>query len=501
MIALLAVLLATVTGNPPPTSYSCTGATTVFAIPWPYLAASHVVVTQTTSGVVTTLTQPAGYSVKPSVAPSAGTATLAVACPSGSTLTISRNVPRTQPQSFRTGSYQGPDHETAFDRLEMQIQQSIMANTPATISSLTLTTPLPLASGGTGIALGSCGAGFLTSDGTKLVCQIPSGLAAPGTTGVVLQATSPGSFQTGSINIRGNMIVGGVSQGDPVAQLGAATSTGGIYFGGIQGGALKPLASARGGLGIYPSDFNNGITNASGTSFSIFGSTNASALITGSWVTAAGLGNGGGIISESWAQCNNLNPCVGASGTAFILGAQTGKPVTVDSAASVASGDLFAVNNLATKKFGVDFAGVVTSTGLTSSGPVSGTTLTSSGLATLASATVTGVSTHTGATALNGGVTIGASGTAISKSVRGTATWNPGTVAANGGTATTSITVTGAVTGADCIAGVTSPAPLSGYPVQCIITAADTCGVMIVNQATAGVTFGSATFYCRVFNP
>jgi len=98
------------------------------------------------------------------------------------------------------------------------------------------------------------------------------------------------------------------------------------------------------------------------------------------------------------------------------------------------------------------------------------------------------------------GVTIGPNGTAITNSPRGTAVWNPGTIAA-GAQATTTITVTGAATGADCIAGVVSPAPLSGHLPQCIITAANTCSLSILNQSAAGTTLGSATFYCRAFNP
>lgn len=136
MIALLA-LLATVTSAPPPTSYSCTGSATVFTIPFPYLSASHIAANVTSSaGTVTTLVQPAGYSVKPSLAPSTGTLTLTIPCVSGATLTITRNVPYTQPQGFRTSSYQGAIHEQAFDRLEMQIQRLSGTAASATASGL-----------------------------------------------------------------------------------------------------------------------------------------------------------------------------------------------------------------------------------------------------------------------------------------------------------------------------------------------------------------------------
>lgn len=123
MIAALAILLATVTGNPPPAVYTCTGGT-IYTIPFPYLATSQILAQQkTAAGVVTTV----GGTVKPSIAPASGTLTLATACPTGSTLTISRVVPFTQPQSFRTNAYSGPVHEQAFDRLEMQVQQNAAA--------------------------------------------------------------------------------------------------------------------------------------------------------------------------------------------------------------------------------------------------------------------------------------------------------------------------------------------------------------------------------------
>lgn len=128
LAALVAALVplranATVTSAPPPITYTCNGVATAYSVTFPYLSKSDLSVKQTTAtGAVTTLAQPAGYTVSPSVAPTTGTITLAVACPSGSTLSISRSMQFIQPQGFRGGSYQGATHESAFDRLEMQIQ-------------------------------------------------------------------------------------------------------------------------------------------------------------------------------------------------------------------------------------------------------------------------------------------------------------------------------------------------------------------------------------------
>lgn len=103
------------------------------------------------------------------------------------------------------------------------------------------------------------------------------------------------------------------------------------------------------------------------------------------------------------------------------------------------------------------------------------------------------------ATTVNGAFTMGSGGTAISQSNRGTIAWNPGTVVAQT-QVTNAIAITGTVAGADCIAGVVDPAPLSGYPVQCI-TQTNVCNISIRNQQSVNFTFGLGTFYCRTFNP
>lgn len=134
VLALACPAWATVNNTGAPASYVCSGSVISFVIPWPYLAASHVVVQRTSGGVVTTLAQPTDYSVKPTLAPSTGTVTLVsgATCPSGATLTITRVVPYTQPQSLRTGSFKGDVVEQALDRVTMQNQQ--LANLTASAS-------------------------------------------------------------------------------------------------------------------------------------------------------------------------------------------------------------------------------------------------------------------------------------------------------------------------------------------------------------------------------
>lgn len=58
----------------------------------------------------------------------------------------------------------------------------------------------------------------------------------------------------------------------------------------------------------------------------------------------------------------------------------------------------------------------------------------------------------------------------------------------------------GALTGSPCIAGVLSPAPTTGFYVQCIAIK-DACQLSIRNQEANGFTFGEAMFYCTVLNP
>jgi hypothetical protein len=95
------------------------------------------------------------------------------------------------------------------------------------------------------------------------------------------------------------------------------------------------------------------------------------------------------------------------------------------------------------------------------------------------------------------GLTIGASGTAISASFRGTTSWTPGSIL-SGNNVSTTITVTGAAAGADCV--VTPPGNLALTPLTCFVTL-NTCNLMIGNPYSGSITPSSGTYACRVFNP
>src|SRR4051812_7761934 len=128
MIATLIALLAMVNIPNPSVSYACDGVTATYAVTFPYLANTDLVTTTTTAGGVTsTLTQGTDWSVNLSSTSTTATLTVnvpATKCPAGNVLKISRTVSNTQPYSFKAQTqYNQTLHETAYDRLEMQIQQ------------------------------------------------------------------------------------------------------------------------------------------------------------------------------------------------------------------------------------------------------------------------------------------------------------------------------------------------------------------------------------------
>src|SRR2546428_554060 len=138
MITLLAALLAVVNSTGNTVSYACDGVTATFAVTYPYLAQTDLLVTSTTAGgAVTTLVITTDYSLN--FASTCTTATLTLnspssKCPSGSTLKIARVLALTQPSSFKAQTTFNPSlHETAYDRLAMQIQQlnAIISGTQA----------------------------------------------------------------------------------------------------------------------------------------------------------------------------------------------------------------------------------------------------------------------------------------------------------------------------------------------------------------------------------
>lgn len=105
--------------------YTCNGVTTDFAVPFPFGLATNLVVTKTDGVATSTLTYSTDYAVT-GVNASSGRVILTSGanCGSGYTLTVKRQVPLTQPTSFRAqGTYAASTHEQAFDRQTMALQQ------------------------------------------------------------------------------------------------------------------------------------------------------------------------------------------------------------------------------------------------------------------------------------------------------------------------------------------------------------------------------------------
>lgn len=124
VLALLSpLLLATVPVTTSSVSYAGNGATTAFAVPFPYLDKAHVVVkVRAATGVVTVKTLTTHYTL---TSPGAsGTVTMITAPATGETLTIERTVPYTQTTNFRTqGTFAPGTHENALDKATMGLQQ------------------------------------------------------------------------------------------------------------------------------------------------------------------------------------------------------------------------------------------------------------------------------------------------------------------------------------------------------------------------------------------
>lgn len=132
-------------------SYSGNGSSTVFAVPFYFLADSHLlVVLKSAAGVDTTQVLGTNYSVSGAGVESGGTVTMNVAPATGTTLTISRNVPITQETDLQPNDRLPAESlEDALDKLTM-IDQQINENAIRAIKvpvsdSTTLSTTLQTA--------------------------------------------------------------------------------------------------------------------------------------------------------------------------------------------------------------------------------------------------------------------------------------------------------------------------------------------------------------------
>ena len=111
----------------PSQSYLENGVTTVFAVPFRYLAADDLVVSRVVGGVETVLAYGVAWSATNGPTDAGGSLTLGASVP-GATLKIRRSTPRQQQTDYVTGgAFPADSHEQALDRLTLIVQEQEVA--------------------------------------------------------------------------------------------------------------------------------------------------------------------------------------------------------------------------------------------------------------------------------------------------------------------------------------------------------------------------------------
>lgn len=282
LLLVAGAVLATVSNPLPSVSYACNGVTAAFNVNFPYIAYTDLVVTSTTTpGVVTTLTYTTDFTVNVLSTTTSATATLtnpAVKCPTGSTLKIARTVPLTQPYSFKAQTTYNPAlHETAYDRMEMQIQQVDAKATVLLVDAgtdyMTLTT-VQTATGAKTFTGGLTSTTIAVNGNGITATGQGTGSGVQGTGGVT-NGTGVKGFGTGTGH--GVVGTGGASSfSHGVEGYGGPSGAGGAFLGGT-GNSLGLIATAVGS--------GNGIVGLGA------GSSNPASSLAG----VIGIGNSGGV--------------------------------------------------------------------------------------------------------------------------------------------------------------------------------------------------------------
>lgn len=134
-------------------TYSGNSATLVFPVNYYFLENSHLkVILRTADGIENVQVLTTNYTVTGAGNPAGGSVTMLVAPPTGTTLTIVRNVPATQETDYLANDpFPAESHERALDKLTMLVQENeeaigralvIPVSTPITVST-TLANPSP----------------------------------------------------------------------------------------------------------------------------------------------------------------------------------------------------------------------------------------------------------------------------------------------------------------------------------------------------------------------
>ena len=144
-------------------------------------------------------------------------------------------------------------------------------------------------------------------------------------------------------------------------------------------------------------------------------------------------------------------------------------------------------------------AGAVSAASAAISGAASvGTTLAVTGATTLTGG-VAGNLAVSGTTTATGGLAVGSAGTTMTGSYRGSVTQSLNVLATN--CASLTISVPGAIVGADCIVSATSSLNIPGLNNGlCSISSAGSCQLTFCNRLGVDTLVPTSTFYCRAFN-
>lgn len=197
--------------------YNGNGTTTAFAVPFYFLDNSHLTVlrTQITTGVITTLALTTNYTVTGAGVFAGGTVTCLVAPTADQKLSILRNVPLTQLNTYVPNDpFPAASHEQALDKLTMEVQQLDEAldralTLPANTTAGTVSTSLPTPAANQVIGWNNAATGLQNIDAQTLATIVTSGNAytdmfsGDGVQTAFNLSSNPGSVSNLSVSISG----------------------------------------------------------------------------------------------------------------------------------------------------------------------------------------------------------------------------------------------------------------------------------------------------------
>jgi len=197
--------------------YTGNGATTAFAVPFYFLDDSHLTVlrTQISTGVITTLAITTNYTVSGAGNPAGGTVTCVVAPTTDQKISILRNVPFTQLNTYVPNDpFPAASHERALDKLTMEVQQLDEAldralTLPANTAAGTVSTALPTPAANQVIGWNGSATGLQNINAQTLASIVTSGntysdlFSGDGVTTAFALSANPGSISNLDVSISG----------------------------------------------------------------------------------------------------------------------------------------------------------------------------------------------------------------------------------------------------------------------------------------------------------